>query len=146
MKNYLNDDLSEEERTEIIGIIWMTVKNYKFKQYAKQRFETPLIEDLDLQYYDSYDFEKFNFKDYYDPLTKDEKIDIINKLDSIIDKLFLFQLKRTLTFNEKLVFFFAFINKYTNTKISFLLSLDRKTIYNCKKSIKNKIEERYNEK
>ncbi len=146
MKNYLNDDLSKEERTEIIGIIWMTVRNYKFKQYEKQRFEIPLIEDLDLQYYDLYDFEKFNFKDYYDPLTKDEKIDIINQLDSIIDNLFLFQLKSTLTFNEKLVFFFAFINMYTNTKISFLLSLDRKTIYNCKKSIKNKMEEGCNEK
>ena len=107
MKNYLNDDLSKEERTEIIGIIWMTVRNYKFKQYEKQRFEIPLIEDLDLQYYDLYDFEKFNFK---------------------------------------LVFFFAFINMYTNTKISFLLSLDRKTIYNCKKSIKNKMEEGCNEK
>lgn len=140
MKNYLNDKLSEEEKKEIVGIIWMTVKNYKFKQYEKQRFEVPLIENIDLPYDDSYNFDDFNFKDYYNPLTKDEKIDIIEQLDSIIDKLCLFQLKRMLTFNEKLVSFFVFTKTYTNTKISYLLSLDRKTIYNCKKSIKNKFE------
>lgn len=140
MKNYLNDKLSEEEKKEIVGIIWMTVKNYKFKQYEKQRFEVPLIENIDLPYDDSYNFDDFNFKDYYNPLTKDEKIDIIEQLDSIINKLCLFQLKRMLTFNEKLVSFFVFTKTYTNTKISYLLSLDRKTIYNCKKSIKNKFE------
>lgn len=142
MKNYLKDDLSTSEKKEIIGIIWMTVKNHKFKISKKEKGEIKLIDDLDLSYNDFYSFERITFKDYSysNPLTKEGEIDIVNQLNILIDEVCLSQLKRTLTFNEKLVFFFIFLEKYKSVKVSFLLSVDRKTIYNYKRSIKDKID------
>lgn len=143
MKDYLKEDLSDAERSEIKGIVWMVVRKHKFNQNKKQILETSFNDDLNLYHNDSYSLENFIFKDYRDfsrPLTETEKTEIVNDLNKAMDEVALFELKRTMTFNEKLVFFFLFVEKYKAKKVMFLLDVDRKTVYNRKESIKNKIE------
>lgn len=142
MKNYLKEPLTEDEKKEIKGIIWMVVRNCKHK-INKMKNKVELVDDLGLIYNDSYKFEYLEFGDYRDsltPLTELDKTDIVNKLNTLMDDLTLFELKRALTFNEKLVFFFVFMEKYKLKNVQFLLSVDRKTIYNRQKSVEAKIE------
>lgn len=142
MKNYLKEPLTDDEKKEIKGIIWMVVRNCKHK-INKMKNKVELVDDLGLIYNDSYKFEYLEFGDYRDsltPLTELDKTDIVNKLNTLMDDLTLFELKRALTFNEKLVFFFVFMEKYKLKNVQFLLSVDRKTIYNRQKSVEAKIE------
>lgn len=142
MKDYLKEPLTEDEKREIKGIIWMVVRNCKHK-INKIKDKVELVDDLGLIYNDSYKFEYLEFGDYRDsltPLTESDKTDIVNKLNTLMDDLTLFELKRALTFNEKLVFFFVFMEKYKLKNVQFLLSVDRKTIYNRQKSVEAKIE------
>lgn len=78
-------------------------------------------------------------------MIEDQKTAIVNQLNMLMDELSLFNLKRALTFNEKLVFFLFFIQKYRTTEVMELLAVDRKTIYNRRKSIQMKIEGRKDE-
>ena len=142
MKNYLKEPLTDDEKKEIKGIIWMVVRNCKHK-INKMKNKVELVDDLGLIYNDSYKFEYLEFGDYRDsltPLTELDKTDIVNKLNTLMDDLTLFELKIALTFNEKLVFFFVFMEKYKLKNVQFLLSVDRKTIYNRQKSVEAKIE------
>lgn len=143
MKDYLKCTLTEDEKNEILGIIWMVHKNHKHLLYKKQKREVPLIEQLDGVYEDCYNIGKIFFKDYRDsltPLTEQEKTEIVNKLNTVIDELCLFELKRTLTFNEKLVFFFVLMENYKKEQVALLLNVDRRTIYNRIKSTNAKLE------
>lgn len=143
MKNYLKETLTEDEKREIKGIIWIVVRNFKHKISKETKGKVELIDDLGLIYNDSYKFDNLEFKDYrgnLTPLTELEKTNIVNKLNTLMDDLYLFELKKALTFNEKLVFFFIFMEKYKIKEVQFLLSVDRKTIYNRQKSIGAKIE------
>ncbi len=138
MKDYLQEKLSDDEESEIKGIIWMVVRNYNSKKNKKLGVEMALDDDLDLSYQDLYSFEELVFKDYRgytEPLTESEKTEIVNKLNNVMDEVCLCNLKRTMTFNEKLVFFFLFIEKYKANQVMLLLDSSRKTIYNRKKSI-----------
>ena len=74
------------------------------------------------------------------PLTDRQKCDIVLRLDSILRELCLFDLIRTLTFNEKLVFFLFYVENFKNGEISKLLGNTEKTILNRRKSIDTKIE------
>lgn len=143
MKNYLTDPLTEDEKSEIAGIIWMVVRNCRYKFFNQKENSLELIENLDMTYNDIYSFDHLDFGDYRDnlcPLTESEKTDIVNKLNTLMDDLSLYELKRALTFNEKLVFFFSYMENYKNKTIQFLLSVDRKTIYNRQQTIKAKID------
>lgn len=143
MKDYLKCSLTEDEKNEILGIIWMVHKNHKHVLYKKQKREIPLIEQIDSIYEDYYNIGNVIFKDYRDfltPLSENEKTDIVNKLNTAMDNLCLYEVKRALTFNEKLVFFFILMENYKQDKVSFLLSIDRKTIYNRIKIIEAKLE------
>ena len=149
MKNYLTDPLTEDEKSEIAGIIWMVVRNCRYKFFNQKENSLELIENLDMTYNDiySFDFLKYllqnlvgDYMDHLCPLTESEKTDIVNKLNTLMDDLSLYELKRALTFNEKLVFFFSFMENYKNKTIQFLLSVDRKTIYNRQQTIKAKID------
>lgn len=142
MKNYLKCSLTDDEKSEIIGIIWMVVRNFKYRLNKRNNNTVELIEDLDLTYSDKYDFEHIQFEDYREnlcPLTESQKTNIVNKLNTLMDDLSLFELKRALTFNEKLVFFFVFMEKYKAVDTQKLLNVSKKTIYNWQESVKDKI-------
>ena len=144
MKNYLTEELSEDEKNEIIGIIKMTAKNFKYQKIRRKYIEPLFLDDLEIAYYDKYLFDSYNFKNYKDnkyPISEKEKTDIVNKLNILMDDLGLFELKRALTFNEKLVFFFSYMYKdiYTFKDVAFLLSITERTIYNRRESLKAKI-------
>lgn len=142
MKDYLKEDLSVEERAELTSIIWRVAKKHKLKVYAQQKRTVGLIEDIDLPIEDNYNFDDFNFQSCsrsLNPLTEIEKTNIVNKLNMLMDELWLFDLKRTLTFSEKLVFFLLSVERYKIVEVIKLLSLSQKTIYNRRKSIESKI-------
>ena len=144
MKNYLKEDLSEDEESEVKGIIWMVVRNYNSKKNQKLGVEMTLDDEISLSCQDLYAFEELVFRDYRDytrPLTESEKTEIVNKLNMIMDEVRLSDLKRTMTFSEKLVFFFLFVEKYKANQVMLLLDSSRKTIYNRKKSIEKIIKE-----
>lgn len=145
MKDYLKEELSVNEQAEIISIIWRVARKYKLKLYNEQKRSIRIVEELDLAIEDLYEFNNFNYLEYktiLTPLVEDEKTAIVNQLNMLMDELSLFNLKRALTFNEKLVFFLFFVQKYRTTEVMELLAVDRKTIYNRRKSIEMKIQSR----
>ncbi len=75
-------------------------------------------------------------------LTEEEKTDIVNKLNKLMDDLGMFDLKRALTFNEKLVFFFTYMYKeqYLLKEVAIYLDTTERTIYNRRETLKTKIE------
>lgn len=142
MKNYLKEILSDEERAELISIIWRVAKKYKLKIYEQQKRKFSIIDDLDLQIEDTYNLDNLDIKSFngpLKPLRESEKTDIVNKLNMLMGELKLYELKRTLTFNEKLVFFLISIERLKGVEVMKLLSVDKKTVYNRRKSIESKI-------
>lgn len=142
MKNYLREDLSEGEKAELISIIWRVAKKHKLKLYEQRKRTINMIENLDLHIEDNYNFEKVNIRSFcnpLNPLTELEKTNIVNKLNMLMDELLLYDLKRTLTFSEKLVFFLLSIERLKGVEVMKLLSLSKRTIYNRRKSIESKI-------
>ena len=61
------------------------------------------------------------------------------EFDSLLRESCLFELIRTLTFNEKLVFFLFYLEDYKNMEVAALLNNSERTILNRRKSIYNKI-------
>ena len=142
MKNYLKEALSDEEKAELTSIIWRVAKKYKILLYKQQKRNVSIIDELDLIVEDDYNFDNPNIQDLKGkvaPLTKSQKTDIVNKLNMLMDDLCLFELKRTLTFNEKLVFFLLLVERFRGVEVMKLLSISKMTVYNRRKSIENKI-------
>lgn len=142
MKDYLTEPLSDEEKAELISIIWRVAKKYKIRLYEQNKQNFGLIDNLDLAVEDKYDYDKLSFSIYQKsmiPLKESQKTDIVNRINMLLDELSLFDLKRTLTFNEKLVFFLLSVERLKGVEIMKLLNIDKKTVYNRKKSIKLKI-------
>ena len=101
-----------------------------------------LIEELDLTIEDTYNFNKIDYqvlRGVLSPFTEEQKTSVVRQLNMLMDELTLFDLKRTLTFNEKLVFFLINVENYKSTEVMKLLSVSRKTVYNRQKSIEKKI-------
>ncbi len=67
-----------------------------------------------------------------------------SRLEDIAVSLGVEKYLRTLTFNEKLVFFLFEIENFQIYKIAYLLDVTPKTVYNRHQSAKNKIEEEKN--
>lgn len=142
MKNYLKEALSDEEKAELTSIIWRVAKKYKILLYKQQKRNVSIIDELDLIVEDDYNFDNPNIQDLKGkvaPLTESQKTDIVNKLNMLMDDLCLFELKRTLTFNEKLVFFLLLVERFRGVEVMKLLSISKMTVYNRRKSIENKI-------
>lgn len=143
MKDYLKESLSQEEKLIIVGMIWKVARKYKRKYFLEQRRNCALIDNIDLAIEDNYTFHKKN--SHFEimsltPLTDEQKCDIVMELDSLLRESCLFELIRTLTFNEKLVFFLYYLEDYKNVEVSLLLENTEKTILNRRNSIDNKIE------
>lgn len=141
MKNYLKESLSKEEELILYGIMKNVRRLYKSRLYQKKQIIYELFDDLNVATEDTYTFYKAS-EDIVslNPLTDRQKCDIVLRLDSILRELCLFDLKRTLTFNEKLVFFLFYVENFKNGEISKLLGNTEKTILNRRKSIDTKIE------
>lgn len=141
MKNYLNEELTQEEKLTILGLIWKVARRYKAKYYVEQKMYNEVIDNLDLITEDEYFSEellKNNIASLY-PLTVEQKYDIILYIDSILKDLGLLELKTALTSNEKLVFFLFYQENYRNGEVALLLNNTEKTIFNRRKSIDTKI-------
>ena len=143
MKNYLEEKLTQEERLIIFGVIWKTARKFKNKYFVEKKCYCELIDNLDLSVEDVYTFYTYNSQGRImslAPLTEAQKCDVVTDFDSLSRELCLFELIRTLTFNEKLVFFLFYIEEYKNIEIAKLLNITDRTIRNRKKSIDKKIE------
>lgn len=142
MKDYLKEELTQEERLIILGIIWKVARKYKRKYYIEQKRFCEIIDNIDLGKEDNYTFYKYNSQNRIvslTPLTDEQKCNIVMEFDSLLRELCLFELIRTLTFNEKLVFFLFYLEEYKNMEVAALLNNAERTILNRRKSIDNKI-------
>lgn len=142
MKDYLKEKLTQEERLIILGLIWKVARKYKRKYFLEQKRYCEIIDNIDLQVEDTYKFYTYNSqRDIVSliPLTDEQKCDIVMEFDSLLRESCLFELIRTLTFNEKLVFFLFYLEEYKNMEVAALLNNAERTILNRRKSIDNKI-------
>lgn len=142
MKDYLKEKLTQEERLIILGLIWKVARKYKRKYFLEQKRYCEIIDNIDLQVEDTYTFYTYNSqRDIVSltPLTDEQKCDIVMEFDSLLRESCLFELIRTLTFNEKLVFFLFYLEEYKNMEVAALLNNSERTILNRRKSIDNKI-------
>lgn len=144
MKNYLIEELNEDEKNEIIGIIKVTARSFKYREYRKKYNVKLNLEDIEIPIYDSYLIDNYDFKNYeyeIEPISELDKTEIVNKLNKLMDNMELFEFKRALSFNEKLVFYFTYMYReiYLLKDVAVLLSMTERTIYNKRESIKKKI-------
>lgn len=140
MKNYLKEELSEEEKLTILGIIWNVSRLYKKRYFIQQRKSYDIIDNIDLQTEDEYTFYNLSSETIkLFPFNNEQKCNIVMELDILLKELSLFELIGALTFNEKLVFFLYYIENYKNVEIAFMLGNSEKTIFNRRKSIDSKI-------
>ncbi len=141
MKDYLKCSLTEDEKKLIKGIIWRTAKTYKQRGYKKSLEETLYIDDIEMGLEDEYQYvcsDTIVFTSPLRPYTQDEKQKIIDFMDSMLKELSLNRFRIALTFEEKLVFFLYYFQKYTEDDIVILLGISKRTLTNRKKSIKSK--------
>lgn len=144
MKNYLIEELDEGEKNEIIGIIKVTARSFKYREYRKKYNVKLSLEDIEIPIYDSYLIDGYDFKNYeheIEPISELDKTEIVNRLNKLMDNMELFELKRALSFNEKLVFYFTYMYReiYLLKDVAVLLSMTERTIYNKRETIKKKI-------
>lgn len=143
MKDYLKEELTNEEKLIVFGIIWKVAKKYRKNHFSKRKINFRFIEDLDYAVEDTYDFCDYS-PDFYRekllPLSENQKCDIVMNLDALLREANCFWLIRTLTFNEKLVFFLFKLQKYNNREVSELLGTTEKTIYNRRNSVDIKLD------
>lgn len=142
-KNYLECSLTIDEIKEIKGIIWTIVLNFKHKISEEKNQMNDLMDDIELIHNDTYNFDVLKLNIYNDGkisvITENQKTEIVNYLNNLMDEVCMFELKRALTFNEKLVFFFIYIEKLKAKETQYILQVSKKTIYNWQVSIDKKI-------
>lgn len=152
-KNYLEEELSINEKHYLKSaikkaflrfLVYEEVDN-KIKLYS---FEDEYIHDQLPMVVDEYFVdEKINIIDSWSNNVKyslEQKIICVSRLEDIAVDLGVDKYLRTLTFNEKLVFFLLEIENFQIYKIAYLLDVTPKTIYNRHQSAKNKIEKEKN--
>lgn len=142
MKDYLKEKLTQEERLILLGLIWKVARKYKRKNFLEKKRYCEIIDNIDLSVEDTYTFYTYNSQRSLvslTTLTDEQKCDIVMDFDSLLRESCLFELIRTLTFNEKLVFFLFYLEDYKNMEVAALLNNSERTILNRRKSIDNKI-------
>lgn len=142
MKDYLKEELSKEEKLILLGLIWKVSRKYRAKLFKNQNKYCEMIDDFDLIVEDNYTYYDYSLKidiQYLKPLTDEQKCDIVMKTDTLLRENCAFELIRTLTFNEKLVFFLFTIEEYKINVIAKLLNISERAIFKRRISIKNKI-------
>lgn len=150
MKDYLKENLSNDEKAYIYGIIRKSAlkytrellrikKNEEFlddsneireslfsvqnDELLEKFLETKILKDINsLKTYTAYEQEK-----------------IVEMLDNIASKSDLNKYLKPLTFGEKLVVFLLYLENYQVNEVAQLLGVSRMAIWKRDKSLKNKI-------
>ena len=143
MKDYLKCSLSQEEKDLISVIIWVTAKDYKKRLYKRNQYQLIPIEDMVISVEDEYNFVNLDTRGDFDfarPIAMVDKVRIVEYVDSILSELSLYEFRKALTFDEKLVLFLYSFQKLTEEKVAILLEVSSRTIIRRNKSIKIKKE------
>ena len=148
-KNYLLESLSVDEDKYIkvsikkayLKFIRDNFKDLKMKEYSIEdvniQDKLPIIEEKYF-YENLYRVELWNLEHKY---SKKQQDICVQKLNSMALQFGIEKYIRTLTYNEKLVFFLLNIQCLSMNKASFLIGVDWKTIKRRKESADKKIEE-----
>ncbi len=151
MKDYLRDDLSDDEISFICGIIRKTslkfIRNFTKVQQnellcldSDEIPEELLIDEQSTNLVDKI-LETKILRDISDlkPYSQYEKEKVVKTLEKLALEACLKDFITPLTFNEKLVVFLLYVESYEVNEVAALLNVDRTTIWRRDKSIKNKI-------
>lgn len=149
MKDYLKESLSDDEEKYLYGIMKKII--FKYQKCLSKQLENETISIDDellgnlLEINDTYNFgndlsETKILRDVsaLKPYTMEEQERIVETLDNVAKESGLSVFITPLTFNEKLVVFLLYLEKYQVNQVAKLLSVDRRTICNRDKKIKNK--------
>ena len=150
-KNYLYEELTEEEKKYIRGIIWKSARKCRRDNYKRNQLENVSIfdEKLDQRVFmveDEYSFvDRILTSEYAKseielrPYTIIEQKNIVNTLDNIANESGIKKYIEQLTFKEKLVVFLLYIKGYKVNEVAQLLNISRKTVHYRDNCIKEKI-------
>ncbi|MBR0491023.1 MAG: sigma-70 family RNA polymerase sigma factor [Clostridia bacterium] len=150
-KNYLIEDLTEEEIKFIRGIIWNiarkcvrdrgVIDNVESESIYGENFNEGLFGVTDeYNFINTYLMEKYlNSKIELRPLTNKEQGEIVCLLDDIAYETDLYIYIKQLTFKEKLIVFLLYIKEMKINEITLLLQLSRYGVNYRVKSIEAKI-------
>lgn len=147
-KNYLVEELSEDEDKYITCAINKAFLSSIRKYSEDKNIRKYSIDDINIQERlpvkeDIYFEESLNQDDFCDsPISysKEQQDICVKKLENLALQFGLERYLRTLTYNEKLVFFLSEIKGISYRKQAKLISMNRETIGNKYKSAKQKIE------
>ena len=151
MKDYLKENLSNEEKAYIYGIIHKTALKYIRNLYKIKNNEEFLEDSINFNesLFSVRDNDEILDKILETKILKDinslkpysayEKEKIIEMLDNIASKSELNKYIKPLTSGEKLVVFLLYLENYQVNEVSILLDISRMAIWKRDKSIKSKI-------
>ena len=147
-KNYLVEELSEDEDKYIICAINKAFLS-SIRKYSKEKNirkysidDVNILEQLPTKE-DIYFEESLKQDDFVESslvYSKEQQDICVQKLENLALQFGLERYLRTLTYNEKLVFFLSEIKGISYRKQEKLISMNRETIGNKHKSAKQKIE------
>lgn len=143
MKDYLKEELSQEEKLILVGLIWNVSKKFRINLGKENERYCEFNEETDGIAEDTYEYKKIEFihKGDIRPISDEEKCNIVMYMDYLLREVCLFELIKTLTFDEKLVFFLFYIEELKIYEISNVLGFTERTVYNKRISINNKVKE-----
>ena len=148
-KNYLNEKLTKEEERYIYSAIKKAYLSSMRKYSKNKKIKIYSIDDISIQekipaVEDCYFEDNMNIFDSWSIILQYSKIQqdtCVQKLNELAIKFGLYKYLKTLTYNERLVFFLLEIQCFSIKKTAFLIGIDRKTVRVRYISAKNKIEE-----
>ncbi|MBO5005784.1 MAG: hypothetical protein J6D03_11365 [Clostridia bacterium] len=151
-KNYLVEELSEEEDKYIKVSIKKGYLKFIRNNFKELNVKKYLIDDVNIQdkipaieeSYFNVDLCQIDQWDLDYKYSKKQQDICVQKLNSLAIQSGLEKYIRTLTYNEKLVFFLLNIQCLSINKTSFLISVDWETVKRRKKSADRKIGEEKN--
>ena len=151
MKDYLKEPLSNEEKSFVYGIIRKSSLKF-IREYTKVKNNEVLLSDKEgLSEEDLADTTKLDLIDkildnkilkdisVLKPYTQYEQEKIVETLEKFAFESGLLRFITPLTFNEKLVVFLLYVEKYQVNEICILLNVSRMAIWRRDKSLKKKI-------
>lgn len=148
-KDYLVEELSEDEEKYIICAINKAFLSSIRKYSEEKNIKKYSIDNINIQQElpvkeDVYFEESLNQDEFLDSsqvYSKEQQDICVQKLENLALQFGVERYLRTLTYNEKLVFFLSEIKEISYRKQAKLISMNRETIGNKHKSAKQKIKE-----
>lgn len=146
-KNYLCENLTEEEIKYIRGIIWKSARKCRRDNYKRNYMEGTSIDDENINEKVLMVEDRYNFLDRIlvsenkelRPYTHAEQCNIVKAMDNIACESGLSAYMKQLTFKEKLVVFLLYERCYKVNEVAKLLNIDRTTVTYRDNCIKEKI-------